>query len=414
MRKADRIAAISTKVGAVLLGTLLLVLGGIVGAAASPDDDSSPQSGNPITGVVLLLSWQGDDLFVELDVNDDGRGDLWVKIEDDTLIVDPDGNPLPITAIQVGVTITVTHYEFEHGYYEAKRVVVGTASPPSTDGASAPCPDPIQGVVTQAAWLGDDFFVQLDTDGDGTPELRAKIKRSALIEDPEGNALTMDAIRSGVILTLVNYKLDDDGYYEAWHVIVGEVDPATVSCRGAEAGAAGAGRPIQGVVVRAFWFGDDFFVGLDVDGDSREELRVKIEHDATITDPQGNRLGFEAIRPGVTLTLVGYKLDDDGYYEAWHVIVGEPSSSEQPPADEPLRGAVLEVIPFGDDLFVRLDADGDGQEDYPVKIDAETVLVDPDGNPVDRAAIQVGVTLTVTEYTFRDGYYEAKRVIVEG
>ena len=215
------------RVGAGLLGALLLVLGWVGGVGASPDDSPS-SSGNPITGVVVLLSWQEDDLFVQLDTNDDGQGELWVKISDSTLIVDPDGNPLSISAIQVGVRITVTHYEFEHGYYEAKRVVVETTSSGS-GGTSAPCPDPIQGVVTQATWLGEDFFVRLDTDHDGTPETRAKIKRSALIEDPQGNVLTMNDIQPGVTLTLVNYKLDDDGYYEAWRVIVGEVDPTTKS-----------------------------------------------------------------------------------------------------------------------------------------------------------------------------------------
>lgn len=393
------------RIGMGLLAVLLLTLGMAYGVAASSDDDSPSSSGNPITGVVLLLSWQGDDLFVQLDTNDDGQGEIWVKIESSTVIVDPNGNPLPLSAIQVGVTLTVTHYEFEHGYYEAKRVVVGTSAS-SSSGSSGPCRQPLQGIVIQATWLGDDFFVQLDTNDDGQQDTRVKIKHHALIEDPQGNPLTFGDIRPGVILTLVGYKLDDDSYYEAWHVIVGEVDPATISC------SPSSGQPLQGVVTRTFWFGDDFFVGLDTDNDGGEDLRVKIKHNATITDPQGARLGFEAIRPGVTLTLVGYKLDDDGYYEAWHVIVGEAPSA-QPPADQAIRGAVIEVVPFGDDLFVRLDADGDGREDYPVKIDEQTVLVDPDGNPVERAAIQVGITLTVTEYTFKDGYYEAKQVVVE-
>ncbi len=302
-----------TRIGIGLLGVLLLALGLVYGVGASPDDDDShAHRGNPIVGTVVLLSWQEDDLFVQLDTNDDGQGEIWVKIDDSsTVIVDPNGNPLPLSAIQVGVTLTVTHYEFEHGYYEAKRVVVGPAGG-SPSGSPGPCQ-----------------------------------------------------------------------------------------------------QPLQGVVIRTFWFGDDFFVGLDTNADSQEDIRVKIKPNATITDPQGNRVGFEAIRSGVTLTLVGYKLDDDGYYEAWHVIVGEAPSA-QPPADQAIRGTVIEVVPFGDDLFVRLDADGDGLEDYPVKIDGDTVLVDPNGNPVDPSAIQVGITLTVTEYTFRDGYYEAKRAVVEG
>jgi len=286
-----------------LLGALALLLVAPQ-ALGSDDDDSPPQSANPITGTVVQLSWRGDDLFVQLDVNADGTGDLWVKIKHKTIIVDPQGNPLGLEAIQVGVQLTVTHYKIEHGYYEAYRVVVGA-------GTSTP--------------LGQ--------------------------------------------------------------------------------------QPIQGKVLKTFWFGDDFFVSLDTDSDGQMDLRVKIKKGAIIADPQGNRLGFEAIQPGVTLTLISYKLDDDGYYEAWHVIVGEMAATT-PPAGQPLVGVVLEVIPFGDDLFVRLDADGDGQEDYPVKIDEKTVIVDPDGNPLDRSAITVGVKLTVTEYQLKDGYYEAKHVIV--
>jgi hypothetical protein len=66
------------------------------------------------------------------------------------------------------------------------------------------------------------------------------------------------------------------------------------------------------------------------------------------------------------------------------------------------------------ELAVRLDADGDGLEDFPVKIDQSTVITDPQGNPLGFEGIQKGVTLTVTEYEFKadDGYYEAQRVVV--
>ncbi len=290
-----------------LLGALALLLAGAQLWAS--DDDGPYTSDNPISGTVVQISWRGDDLFVQLDVNSDGTGDLWVKIKHEAQIVDPQGNPLGFEAIQVGVQLTITHYKYEHNYYEAYRVVVGEGSSSS--------------------------------------------------------------------------------------------------------GQTSGQKPIQGKVTQVFKFGDDFFIGLDTNGDGKENIRVKIKHNARIVDSQGNPLGFDAIQPGVTVTLVAYKLDDDGYYEAWHLIVGETASAT-PAAGEPLKGQVLEIISFGDDLFVRLDANGDGLEDYPVKIDKDTLIVDPQGNPLDRSTIQVGVQLTVTEYQFKaeDGYYEAKRVVV--
>jgi hypothetical protein len=119
-------------------------------------------------------------------------------------------------------------------------------------------------------------------------------------------------------------------------------------------------------------------------------------------------LPLDAIKPGVVITLIAYKLDDEGYYEAWHVIVGEAAA----PTLQPLVGIVLEVLSLGDDLFVRLDANGDGKEDFPVKISKSAQIVDLQGKPLDRSSIVKGVRLTITQYELKDGYYEAKRVIV--
>lgn len=258
---------------------------------------------------------------------------------------------------------------------------------------------PITGKVVQLWWAKDDLFVQLDTNNDQRADILVKIEHKAQIVDVNNNLLPISAIAVGVTLTVTHYKWDDDGYYEAYRVVVG---------------AAGTGQPtpimppIKGTVTQTFWFGDDFFAALDVNGDSQADLRVKIKSRAIITDPAGTRLSFDAIKAGVTITVVAYKLDDEGYYEAWHVIVGEAST----PALAPLVGIVLEVLSFGDDLFVRLDANGDGTEDFPVKIGKSAQIVDPQGRSLDRSSIVQGVRLTVTQYELKNGYYEAKHVIV--
>lgn len=286
-----------------LLGVLALLLagGGLVWADSDDDDLPPASTASPITGKVVVLSQRRDALFVHLDANGDGLGDLWGRLERKTQIVDPSGNPQPITAIAVGMPLTITHYKVRHGYYKAYRVMVGTAGP-----------------------------------------------------------------------------------------------------------SASGRQPLQGKVAQVFRFGDDLFVRLDINGEGQMDVRVKIKRNAIIADPQGNRLGFEAIQPGMPLTLIAYKPDDDGYYEAWHIIVRKMAAPA--PAGRPLQGIVLEVIPFGNSLFVRLDADEDGQEDYPVKIDKNTVIVDPQSKPLDRSAIKKGVKLTVTHYQPKNGSYEAKRV----
>lgn len=260
---------------------------------------------------------------------------------------------------------------------------------------------PITGTVVQLWWAKDDLFVQLDTNNDTRADVLVEIERKTQIVDVNNNPLPISAIVVGVTLTVTHYKWDDDGYYEAYRVVVGAGGAG-------QPPAASAQQPIKGVVLQTLKFGDDFFVALDTNGDNQPDARVKIKSRAIITDPAGNRLSFDAIKPGVTITLVAYKLDDEGYYEAWHVIVGETST----PVLQPLVGIVLEVLSFGDDLFVRLDANGDGKEDFPVKISKSTTIVDPQGKSLDRSSIVKGVRLTVTRYELKNGYYEAKYVIV--
>ncbi len=251
----------------------------------------------------------------------------------------------------------------------------------------------------QLWWAKDDLFVQLDTNHDTRADLLVKIDHKTQIVDVNNKPLPLSAIVVGVTLTVTHYKWDDDGYYKAYRVVVGTSGPGQSPT---------AQQPIKGTVLQIFQFGDDFFVALDINSDNQPDIRVKIKSRAIITDPAGNSLPFTAIKPGVVITLIAYKLDDEGYYEAWHVIVGEAS----PSALQPLVGIVLEVFSFGDDLFVRLDANGDGKEDFPVKISKSAQITDPQGKPLERSAIIKGVRLTITQYELKDGYYEAQRIIV--
>lgn len=283
-------------------------LGAGVRASAGEGYGREYYEGSAMAGTVVALSHRGDDLFVQLDTNGDGQGEVWVEIDRETWILDAARNRLPRTAIGTGVDLVVSHYERERGYYEARRVVVGSPWP---------------------------------------------------------------------------------------------------------AGGPPARKPLSGRVLQVFPFGDGLFLALDTDGDGQGDARVRLGAAAIVTDPAGKRLGPERLRPGETLTLVVYGRGDDGYYRARHVIVGGRSGRTTPGGSDPLKGAVLEVIPLGRDLFVRLDADGDGQEDYPVWIGEQTRIQDVQGRRSDPGRVRRGVKLTVPAYRLEEGYYRAMEVVVE-
>lgn len=274
------------------------------------------------------------------------------------------------------------------------------------DGESpAPAVNPVSGTVVQISWLGEDLFAQLDLNGDGQGDAWAKIGPDTQISDTQGTTLSREVITVGVIITLTDYK-QDHGYYEAERIIVDGQNSGS--------GQGAATATIQGKVIQAFSFGDDLFVGLDTGGDGRSDTRVKVVHHAIIADPGGQRLAEDAIQPGVQLTLISYKRDSEGYLRAFHVIVGLASASGGGglPPNAPISGRVSELRALGDDLFLWLDANGDGTPDFPVKLSPQTLIVDRQGRSLGRGALQVGIKLSVSLFELKDGYYEAKRVIV--
>jgi len=274
------------------------------------------------------------------------------------------------------------------------------------DGEKSALPvNPVSGTVVQISWLGEDLFAQLDLNGNGQGDAWAKIGPETKISDPQGTALSREAITVGVIITLTDYK-QEHGYYEAKRIIVDGQNSGS--------GQGAATATIQGEVIQAFSFGDDLFVGLDTGGDGQSDTRVKVVHHAIIADPAGKRLAENAIQSGVKLTLISYKRDSEGYLRAFHVIVGLASTSGGGglPPNAAISGSIIELRALGDDLFLWIDANGDGTPDFPVKLSPQTLIVDRQGRSRERGALQVGIKLSVSLFELKDGYYEAKRVIV--
>ena len=257
----------------------------------------------------------------------------------------------------------------------------------------------IVGEVTQASQRGDDLFVQLDASGDGNGDVWIKIDDDTVLINPQGQRVSSDVVTVGTTLSVTDYEYED-AYYEAYRIVVHPSNAAGQD-------------PLHGTIVDRFWFGSGLVVGLDADGDGAVEIEAAIVQDARILSPSGTPLGFAAVQPGTELTLVIYDRSEAGLYEARHVIVA-PRSSAQPTDGAPLIGEILEVIRLGAASYLTLDADGDGFVDYPVRVDAETQLVDAQGRPLSPDALRAGGRVRVSEYRFDPdaGYYRAERVVI--
>lgn len=77
----------------------------------------------PLEGIVVNVAEIGSDFFVQLDLDLDGEGDVWIKVVDS--ILDGQGNVLSEVDIQIGGRLRVMEYqESEAGFLDATIVVV--------------------------------------------------------------------------------------------------------------------------------------------------------------------------------------------------------------------------------------------------------------------------------------------------
>lgn len=113
----------------IVWGVALYALVGYALAYAS-DEDSAP---DPIEGVVRLLSIIKDDLFVYLDTDDDGQGDVWVKLGPETLYTNQEDEVDDLDNINVGTRLVLLQYELEEAFIEAYVVA---ELPPVPEGSA--------------------------------------------------------------------------------------------------------------------------------------------------------------------------------------------------------------------------------------------------------------------------------------
>lgn len=278
-----------------LLGVLVIGVG-----AWADSEPLTPQ--NPISGRVVEISQVGE-LFLHLDTDGDGVGDIWAQIEaDSSVLVDVDGQPLSPSDIVLGTLVLLTRYKFEGKFYEVIQAVVGEGEL-SGNGA-------LSGRIVDTFPFGENVYVNLDTDGDGLGDLAVKVKRSGLMTDASGRAMSSDALQPGVRLQVISFTLDADGFFVTWHVIVGAAEDAATSPL----------PLVAGTLVERHTLGGAVFVRLDNDGDGLGELPVRLSAETQLSDTSGKALTLEDAQLGVRLEVLRYTFVE-GYYETFEGVI---------------------------------------------------------------------------------------------
>jgi len=89
----------------------LLLLFAVLFGVTSPFSPTVPaqESQEELEGEVVNLAQVGSDFFVQLDLDGDNEGDVWIKLNED--ITDTAGNPVEFEDIGIGVRIRVIEYQ---------------------------------------------------------------------------------------------------------------------------------------------------------------------------------------------------------------------------------------------------------------------------------------------------------------
>lgn len=151
--------------------------------------------------------------------------------------------------------------------------------------------------VVQVIHVGDDVFVQLDTNGDGNADALLKLDPDDQVFGPQGQPLTRDQLQVGMDLTVSLAKLDEEtGYYE-------------ISNDGSSSNSQPA---LSGTVTEVIQ--DDsgeVYALLDTDGDGVGDVRVKLEAEDTVLGPDGQPINLSQIALGSVITVAAYHYNSE-------------------------------------------------------------------------------------------------------
>jgi len=286
---------------------IALLFGFTLVARADNGGPSGPQT--PIEGTVVSIS-QVDDLFLLLDTNGDGTGDIWIKIEHDGQLLDEAGQSISPSSIVLGMLLTLTRYDFEGSYYEVSQAVVSQGEPKGNVGLS--------GQIVLAFPFGNTTVLSLDFNRDGQADTVVKVNRHGLITDMQGQLLGPNTLQVGKILSIVSHTLDSEGGILAWHVIVGDAEMT-----------APALPTVLGVVAQQYDLAGFRYLLLDDNSglavaqnylDSGGLIPIQLDGQTLLQDPEGQLLSFDKIQIGTSLDVRDYEFVE-GYFKAKRVVI---------------------------------------------------------------------------------------------
>lgn len=284
---------------------IVLLFGLSLVARANDSVPSSPQP--PIEGIVVSISQVGD-LFLFLDTNGDGTGDVWVKIDTDTQLLDEAGEVIPPSSVTVGMLLILTRYEFEGSYYEVSQAIVSQGKPKGSVGLS--------GEILLAFPFGSIYVFALDFDRDGKADTVVKIPYNALITNMQGALLDPNTLQVGRLLSLVSHTLDSAGNIIAWHAIVGDGEisastfPTLVGIVRQQQELAG----IRYVLLE----NPDLAVAQNY-LDRGRLIPIQLDRRTLVQDSNGQTLPLDSIQIGARLEVSDYVFIE-GYFKAKRVI----------------------------------------------------------------------------------------------
>ncbi len=284
---------------------IALFLSFTLAAWAADGVPSGPQT--PIEGTVVSIS-QVDDLFLLLDTNGDGSGDIWVKVENDSQLFDETGERVSPSSVEVGMLLTLTRYDFEGSYYEVSQALVSQGEPTGNTGLS--------GQIVLAFPFGTTHILSLDFNRDGQGDTIVKVSHDGLVTDMQGLLLDFSALQVGKVLSIVSHTLDSEGAILAWHVIVGDGEVSTSTL-----------PVVVGVIAQQVELEGVRYLLLDSSGDltqyfpqSGGRLPIQLNEQTLLQNPEGKLLPFEDLQIGTSVDVRDYDFVE-GHFKAKQVLI---------------------------------------------------------------------------------------------
>lgn len=153
-----------------------------------------------LMGTVLQIIQAGDDLFLKLDINNDGSSDALLKLGLNDTVSNAQGQKIKASDISEGMVISAAATQDSNGYYEP---IESRASTTTSQTA-------LSGTVIQVYQLGDTVIAELDTDGDGISDLKVRLEDRDTVLDENGNSVALDSLMAGSQITIPAYRYDNE------------------------------------------------------------------------------------------------------------------------------------------------------------------------------------------------------------